>query len=211
MERTLGAGVSVTDISPPAGNRTGRIPASPAPQPRGARSLYAACLFLDDGATRLAIVTMDLLMFSKTYVRQVREEAARRCRIPARNILICCSHTHSSPWTATGPHMEALMDGQQPNPEYLAALQSQTGRADRRRPARTPSRPDWGSARGTAAESAAWRQPPRTPGGGRPGGVDRGRPGHAGATGGPAWSSTRCTRLSCTRTTFWSAPTTPAI
>jgi neutral ceramidase len=123
MQEALKAGVAITDISPQPGVELGGYPHHPRPN-RGVHDpLHAACLFLDDGATRLAVVTMDLLMFSKTYVRQVREQAARRCRIPAHNIMICCTHTHSSPWTATGPHLEALMDGQQPNRGYLDALQ----------------------------------------------------------------------------------------
>ena len=124
MEGTLKAGVSITDISPPPGIELAGYPHHPRHN-RGVHDpLYAGCLFLDDGDTRLAIVTMDLLMYSKAYVRELREEAARRCRIPARNITICCSHTHSSPWTASGPHMEALMGGQQPDQEYLSALRS---------------------------------------------------------------------------------------
>jgi hypothetical protein len=123
MKEPLKAGVSIADISPHPGVELAGYPHHPRPNQGVHDPLYASCLFLDDGDTRLAIVTMDLLMYSRTYVRQVREEAAKRCRIPAANIMICCTHTHSSPWTATGPHLEALMDGQQPNREYVTALQ----------------------------------------------------------------------------------------
>lgn len=123
MEKTLKAGVSITDISPQPGIELAGYPHHPRHNQGVHDPLYASCLFLDDGSTRLAMVTLDLLMYSKTYVREVREEAARRCQIPARNIMICCTHTHSSPWTATGPHMDALMGGQQPNHEYIKTLQ----------------------------------------------------------------------------------------
>ena len=58
--------------------------------------LYARCLVLDDGETKLAIVLVDSLGVS----REVCETAGRmiedKAGIPARNLMIAATHTHSS-------------------------------------------------------------------------------------------------------------------
>ena len=46
--------------------------------------LFAGCLYLDDGETKLAIVSMDLIMYSKKAVRSVRNEIGKLTDIPLR-------------------------------------------------------------------------------------------------------------------------------
>lgn len=60
-------------------------------------SLCARALLLDDGATRVAIVSCDLIGYSSAQAWELRARIASRCSIPATNILICCTHTHSGP------------------------------------------------------------------------------------------------------------------
>lgn len=60
-------------------------------------SLFARALVLDDGETRVAIVACDLLGLTLGSIAVLRVYAEKLCGIPARNIFISCSHTHSGP------------------------------------------------------------------------------------------------------------------
>jgi neutral ceramidase len=53
--------------------------------------LTATALVLDDGRTRLAIVSLDMLAINEYIVDRVRE------RLHSTNLILCCSHTHSGP------------------------------------------------------------------------------------------------------------------
>ena len=59
--------------------------------------LYATALLLDDGRERVAIVHLDLLLLDAGWARTTRELMAKRGRLPADNILLCCTHTHYGP------------------------------------------------------------------------------------------------------------------
>lgn len=62
--------------------------------------LRAGVLVLDDGETRAAIVTLDLLGAWDAMVADARREIEKAAGVPAANILICASHNHSGPgWT----------------------------------------------------------------------------------------------------------------
>jgi hypothetical protein len=100
MTGSLRAGVACVDISPGPGVPLAGYPHFPRPNTGIHDPLYAGCIVLEDGITRLALVCMDLLMISRRYVRAIRQKAEAQTGIPAANIMICCSHTHSSPWGA---------------------------------------------------------------------------------------------------------------
>jgi len=68
--------------------------------------IMARAVLLDDGATRLAIVSCDLIGFTPAAVADMRQRIAARSGIPGANILICCTHTHSGP--ASMPFRGAL-------------------------------------------------------------------------------------------------------
>ena len=98
MADSLRAGAASVDISPGPGIPLAGYPHFPRHNTGIHDPLMAACIVLDDGATRVAIVCMDTLFFSRRYVQKVRQNTESSTGIPAANILICCSHTHSSPW-----------------------------------------------------------------------------------------------------------------
>lgn len=58
--------------------------------------LWARALVLDDGATRMAVVSCDLIGLSNYRVRQIRKRVRS---VPAENVLIACTHVHSGPDT----------------------------------------------------------------------------------------------------------------
>ncbi len=122
MKNGLKAGVAIVDISPGPGIELAGYPHHPRHNTGIHDPLYAGCVCLDDGSTKLAIISMDLLMYSKTAVRALREEASLLTGIPARNIMILCSHTHSGPWTSGRLDLEALEQGLEPDAAYMAEL-----------------------------------------------------------------------------------------
>lgn len=120
---TLLAGISITDISPRQGIELFGYPHYKRANTGIHDPLYASCLYLDNGAARLAIVALDLTKYSKKYVKSVRSRASVATGIPQKNIMICCTHTHSSPQTAGRVDLEGIQKGIEPDPEYLEELE----------------------------------------------------------------------------------------
>ncbi len=58
--------------------------------------LHARCLVLDDGTTRLAFVVCDLLGMDRQVSDEARSALHKDTGIPAENILISATHTHSA-------------------------------------------------------------------------------------------------------------------
>lgn len=94
VESNLKAGVAKVDITPPP-----ETPVTGHPRPTsGARDpIRAGVLLLDDGKTRAAIATFDLINAGDDLVRRVREVIAKAADIPEENILVAAAHNHSGP------------------------------------------------------------------------------------------------------------------
>ena len=58
--------------------------------------LHARCLVLDDGKTKLALVVCDLLGLHRSLSVKARELIEKETGIPAANVLISGTHTHSA-------------------------------------------------------------------------------------------------------------------
>lgn len=124
MKNELRAGVSLIDISPDPGLELAGYPHHPRYNKGIHDPLYAACIYLENGITQIAIVTMDLLMYSKKEVLHVRREIERKTGIPETNVMIACSHTHSGPWTSGRLDMEAIEKGLKPDANYMVSLRT---------------------------------------------------------------------------------------
>jgi hypothetical protein len=57
----------------------------------------ATVLILDDGKTRAAIVTFDLLAARDAMVAGVKTAAAEKAGVPRENVLVAVAHNHSGP------------------------------------------------------------------------------------------------------------------
>jgi neutral/alkaline ceramidase-like enzyme len=92
----LQAGLAEVDITPPIGYRmdgyfTERLST-------GIKDpLMAKALVFQQGDTRAALVVCDLLGVPQSLTREVRARAAARTGIPAANIAITATHTHTGP------------------------------------------------------------------------------------------------------------------
>jgi len=118
----LKAGTSIIDISPGEGIELAGYPHFPRHNTGINDPLYASCIFLDSGDTKIALIAMDILFFSRKYVREVRELIQKETGIPKGSIFISVSHTHSGPWTAGRLDLEALEKGQDVDREYVEGL-----------------------------------------------------------------------------------------
>jgi hypothetical protein len=92
----LRAGASKVNITPPLGVKL--IGSKGYPSDSILDDLYAKALVLSDGETTLAIVSVDLLYSPLEDITEpVRDIITEKTGIPARNILVCATHTHSGP------------------------------------------------------------------------------------------------------------------
>ncbi len=62
--------------------------------------LHARCLVMDDGKTKLAIVVVDSCMIPQELMDAAKALAEKQTGIPASNMLISATHTHSAPAVA---------------------------------------------------------------------------------------------------------------
>jgi hypothetical protein len=110
----LKAGFGVADLTPEVGaNIPGGFKANPN---TGVRDpLYAVACVVSDGSTPVALVGIDELFITKSTVTRARERIDRTTKIPAGNVLIAASHTHSG-----GPIAGAL--GSEEDPAYMAKV-----------------------------------------------------------------------------------------
>ena len=57
---------------------------------------WARALVLEQGDTRLALVSVDLCTMRDDQYRKIVARIGARCRIPAENVLLACTHNHSN-------------------------------------------------------------------------------------------------------------------
>ncbi len=117
----LEAGTALLDISPEKGISLAGYPHHLRPNTGVHDPLYAACLYLSDGQTELAIVTLDITGISKKHVQSIRKRASEQNGIPEGHILVCASHTHSAPRCTPNNNMDALK-GATMNEQYASMV-----------------------------------------------------------------------------------------
>ena len=95
MQTTLKAGSAIANITPPLGTR---IPGGF--RPRYAENvddeLFAKALVIDNGTTRIAIVTCDLIAIPEKVANAAKARIADRCDIPAAHVMVNATHTHTA-------------------------------------------------------------------------------------------------------------------
>lgn len=118
----LTAGISQADITPLRELELGGYPHYPRYNTGVHDPLFAACLYINAKGSELALVTLDLLFFSRQHVLEVARRVEEQCGISGECIMISCSHTHSGPWAAGRLDIEGLMSGVQQDRDYTGFL-----------------------------------------------------------------------------------------
>lgn len=91
----LRAGAATSNLTPELGlDIIGGF--SPIPSKQIHDELHARCLVLDDGQTKIALVVCDLLGLSRSLCLEARQQIETATGIPAGNVLISGTHTHSA-------------------------------------------------------------------------------------------------------------------
>ena len=91
------ASAAQVDLNPPVGSWMTGFGARIVPTTGLHDPIMARALLLDDGKSKLAIVVCDLIGFTPAAVADIRQRIAKKSSIPAVNILVSCTHTHSGP------------------------------------------------------------------------------------------------------------------
>jgi neutral ceramidase len=95
VKAPLMAGAATSNITPELGGEVvGGF--SPYPSTHIHDELHARCLVLDDGKTRLALVVCDLLGLHRSLSVETRRIIEAEAGIPAANVMISGTHTHSA-------------------------------------------------------------------------------------------------------------------
>lgn len=89
------AGAATSNITP---NLGGAVVGGfrPFPSTNVHDELHARCLVLDNGETKLALVTIDLLGMDRLVFDRARKYVAEETDIPPANLFMSCTHTHSA-------------------------------------------------------------------------------------------------------------------
>lgn len=91
------AGIAKVDITPPVGGDLTGYVGRPGPSTKVHDDLFASALVLDDGATRVGILSVDIVGTDLAQDAGLRESISKATGIPAENLMIASSHTHSGP------------------------------------------------------------------------------------------------------------------
>ena len=114
------AGQGTVDITPPLGIEMAGFHRAPGNERRitGIRQSTAArALVLKQGDARVAIVSLDVCGVSPAFADEVGRRAAGKTGIPASNVRVCATHTHSMPTFRYFRQWGAI------SPDYMAAVQ----------------------------------------------------------------------------------------
>lgn len=139
--RRLRAGAATSNITPPLGEMiVGNW--TPVPATYVHDELYARCLVLDDGHTRIAIVLADNVGIPRRVLDEAKRLASESAGIAADRVLIASTHTHSAT-TARGSEREGSSE---PLDGYQSFLARRIADGVRRAIANLePARIGWGS------------------------------------------------------------------
>ena len=91
------AGISVFDITPPRGLCLMGYARPPRPNQGAHDPLRGLGLYLRSGDTEAVVVSLDLLYVGQEVCEAVYRGVMETAGIPAENVFICATHTHSAP------------------------------------------------------------------------------------------------------------------
>ncbi|NOX99513.1 MAG: hypothetical protein GXP30_07270 [Verrucomicrobia bacterium] len=118
----LRVGEGTADITPPLGIELGGFHRAPGNERRvkGIRQKsFVRALVLDHGETRIALVSLDLVAVGHAMAARTRQAVAKKTNIPADNVRLCATHTHST------PGFIFLRQWGKTSPEYMETVQKQ--------------------------------------------------------------------------------------
>ena len=95
----LWAGAAAVDITPPGSQFLYGYPHIARYSTGVHDPLFSSALYLSDGAVEALFVANDVIYVSKALVAEARSRIQQRTSIPANQVMVTASHTHSGPVT----------------------------------------------------------------------------------------------------------------
>lgn len=142
----LTAGAATTDITPPKG-----CPMAGYYSVRGAEGthdpLLAKALVLETDGVKVALVALDLITTRRETVEEARKLIEKQTGVPAKNVMIAATHSHTGPvlWDGS-PIAEAFSGGSKIAKDYAAALPGKIAEAVKKADAaRKPAKASFGT------------------------------------------------------------------
>lgn len=99
MRSELSIGTAEEIITPPIGCQMAGFDARKGVAESIHDDLHARAMVLDDGVTRIALISVELLGVGKPFADKVRRAVENRTGIPVANVVIAATHTHCGPVT----------------------------------------------------------------------------------------------------------------
>jgi neutral ceramidase len=93
----LKGGTARVDITPPVGAWLSGYGSRNKPSEGMLDPLYAKALVLENGQSKIAIVSADLLWVPLKMTNEIRQRVQEKLGIPPQNVMICGTHTHFAP------------------------------------------------------------------------------------------------------------------
>ena len=122
----LRVGEGIADITPPVGIELGGFHRSPGNERRvgGIRQKsFVRALFMEHHGKRVVLISLDVLGIGHVMAARMRQSVARQTNIPADNVRLCATHTHSTPGFIFLRQWGAI------TPEYVTNVEEQITRA----------------------------------------------------------------------------------
>jgi hypothetical protein len=85
--------------------------------------LLSSALFLSDGKTPLLLIANDVVVISRDTARRVRTRIERKTGVPASNVMVTATHTHSGPMTVDMISNEADPAVPKTDPRYVERME----------------------------------------------------------------------------------------
>ena len=123
MSDTLEAGAAAVDISPVGSQFLYGYPHVARYSTGVHDPLMSSALYLSDGHNRVLFVANDIIFVPKALVQRARQRIAAATGVPAANIMITATHTHSGPMTLRNLSCEADDAVPEPDPQYVRSFE----------------------------------------------------------------------------------------
>ena len=123
MAQPLIAGAAAVDITPRNSQFLFGYPHVPRYSTGVHDPLLSSALYLSDGETSLLLIANDVIFVSRQTTERVRNQIAQQIEVPAANIMITATHTHSGPLTVDMLSSEADQAVPKTDPGYVQRLE----------------------------------------------------------------------------------------
>jgi len=123
MKSTLTAGAAAAEITPESSQFLQGYPHVERYSEGVHDPLLSSALYLSNGRTSVLFVANDIVFVPKAVVKRVRERIAAAIPVPAVNVMVTATHTHSGPIMLRGLFATDDPAVPNPDPEYIQFME----------------------------------------------------------------------------------------